>query len=144
MDKIVKTIVRAFRKGNKLLIFGCGGSAATASHFAAEFIGKGLPAISLTDSSIITALANDFGFDEVFARQIDALGKKEDVVIALSTSGKSQAVLQGITMARVKGLKVIDWPRNRKKNNDIDTARIQEYQLKLIHDVYLEVVRKMQ
>src|SRR6266700_5502030 len=89
-------ITGCLRGGGKLLLFGNGGSAADAQHLAAEFVGRfvrerdGLPAIALTtDSSILTAVGNDYGFDRIFARQLQALGRPGDVAIALSTSGNS-------------------------------------------------------
>jgi D-sedoheptulose 7-phosphate isomerase len=98
----------------KLLLFGNGGSAADAQHLAAEFVGRfiierpGLAAIALTtDSSILTAMANDYGFDRVFARQIEALGRPGDVAIGLSTSGNSANVLAAMKQAANQGLKTI-------------------------------------
>jgi len=97
----------ALKRGNKVLIMGNGGSAADSQHFAAELVGrflmerKGLPAIALTtDSSILTAVGNDYGFDEVFSRQVEALALPGDVVIGLSTSGNSKNVLQAIVKAK--------------------------------------------
>ena len=139
MNFISKQIIECFSRGGKLLILGCGGSNAEASHMAAEFIGKGFPAIALNDPSIITALANDFSFEEVFCRWIFALGKQGDIVITLSTSGRSKSVLNAMDAANRMGLDIIDWPRKKQKKNDYDTAWIQEYQLELIHTVYLEV-----
>ena len=134
---ISKKLIDAFKAGNKVLIFGCGGLAAEASHFAGELVCKykherrALPAIALTvDPSIITAISNDYGFKFVFSRQIEALGKPGDVAIALSTSGKSQSVLNGIQKATELGLTVIDWPREGE-----ETGYIQEGQLCLIHEV---------
>ena len=129
--QIAKIIIDAFWNGGKVIIFGCGGSMAEASHFAGELVGIGVPAIALNDPSVLTALANDFRFDEVFSRQIFTLGKTEDIAIALSTSGKSKSVLNGIKMAEEVGVNVIDWPRKGKT-----TEEIQEYQLGLIHKVY--------
>ena len=100
-------ITACFRSGGKLLFFGNGGSAADAQHLAAEFVGRfvrertGLPAIALTtDSSILTAVGNDYGFDRVFARQLEALGRAGDVAIGISTSGNSPNVLEGIKAAK--------------------------------------------
>lgn|SRR3990167_10217305 len=138
-DKITRRVLDCFRHGNKLIFMGCGGSSAMSDHAAGEFLGKGFPAISLTNPAIITAIGNDYGFDEVYSRQITALGVDGDIVIALSTSGKSKSILNGLQRAREMGLVTIDWPRNRIKKNDLDTARIQEYQLKLIHNIYLAV-----
>src|ERR1700693_4802973 len=103
-------IVAAFRQGNKLLLFGNGGSAADAQHLAAEFVGRyvaeraPLPAIALTtDSSALTAIGNDYGFEQVFVRQIRALGRRGDVAIAISTSGRSRNVILGIEAAGAGG-----------------------------------------
>ena len=103
-----------FQNGNKLLLCGNGGSAADAQHIAAEFVVRyeqkrhALPAIALTtDSSILTAHANDFDFDSVFARQIEALGNAGDTLIAISTSGNSKNIIQAAQIARDKNLNVI-------------------------------------
>lgn len=143
-NSIVKTIVDAFERGNKLLICGNGGSAAMAQHMAAEFICKfehnrqPLPAIALTtDTSILTAIGNDFGFDHIFSRQITALRKPGDVLLLLSTSGKSENIIVAKNRAELwKELIIIDFPRKGKS-----TAKIQEYQFKLMHDVCREVER---
>ena len=108
------TIADCINAGGKLLFFGNGGSAADAQHLAAEFVGRfvferrALPAIALTtDSSILTAVGNDYGFDQVFARQIEALGQPNDVAIAISTSGNSPNVVAAIKQASSKKLKTI-------------------------------------
>ncbi|HEY1578198.1 MAG TPA: D-sedoheptulose 7-phosphate isomerase [Terracidiphilus sp.] len=100
--------------GGKLLLFGNGGSAADAQHLAAEFVGRfvverpGLAAIALTtDSSILTAVANDYGFERVFARQIEALGRPGDVAIGISTSGNSPNVIEAVNKAKEQDLKTI-------------------------------------
>ena len=100
--------------GGKLLVFGNGGSAADAQHLAAEMVGRferereGLPAIALTaDASVVTSVANDFTFDWVFARQVEALGKREDVALGISTSGRSPNVLMALEAANAKGMKTI-------------------------------------
>jgi len=107
-------IINCLRSGGKVLFFGNGGSAADSQHLAAEFVGRfvreraGLPAIALTtDSSILTAVGNDYGFDQVFARQIQALGRAGDVGVAISTSGNSPNVLEGVKEAKKRGLEVI-------------------------------------
>lgn len=107
-------ITSCLRARGKLLFFGNGGSAADAQHLAAEFVGRfvreraGLPAIALTtDSSILTAVGNDYGFDRVFSRQVQTLGRPGDVAIAISTSGNSQNVLEAVQAARNGNLKVI-------------------------------------
>jgi D-sedoheptulose 7-phosphate isomerase len=107
-------ITTCLRAGGKLLFFGNGGSAADAQHLAAEFVGRfvreraGLPAIALTtDSSILTAVGNDYGFDQIFARQVQALGRPNDVAIAISTSGNSPNIIEGVKAARKGYLKTI-------------------------------------
>jgi D-sedoheptulose 7-phosphate isomerase len=104
----------AFKSGGKVLIFGNGGSAADAQHFSCELVGRfmrqrrALPAIALTvDSSAVTAIANDFGFDRVFVRQIEALGRPGDVAIGISTSGASANVVAGLQYARSRGLATV-------------------------------------
>jgi len=107
-------IARCLRGGGKLLLFGNGGSAADAQHLAAEFVGRfrierqALPAIALTtDSSILTAVGNDYGFDQIFARQVQALGRPGDVAIGISTSGNSPNVNGAIKQAAKQDLKTI-------------------------------------
>jgi D-sedoheptulose 7-phosphate isomerase len=109
-------IAASFRSGGKLLLCGNGGSAADCQHMAAELVGRltrerdrpGLPAIALTtDTSFLTAHANDVGFDQVFARQIQALGSAGDVLLAISTSGSSRNVLAAAEEARRRGLSVV-------------------------------------
>jgi phosphoheptose isomerase len=104
----------ALAAGGKLLVFGNGGSAADAQHMASELVGRferereALAAIALTtDSSIVTSVANDFTFDWVFARQIEALGRREDVALGISTSGRSANVLTAIEAANARGMKTI-------------------------------------
>ena len=103
VESAVRLLERTFRAGGKLLLFGNGGSAADAQHVAAELVGRfereraPLPAVALTtDTSALTALANDFGFERVFERQVDALARPGDVVVAISTSGASRNVLNGV------------------------------------------------
>jgi D-sedoheptulose 7-phosphate isomerase len=111
-----ETIAAAFAAGGKVLLCGNGGSAADCQHFAAEFVSqlrkefprRGLPAIALTtDTSVLTAYANDFGFDGVFERQVRALGRTGDVLVALSTSGNSENVRRAVRAARELGLRTI-------------------------------------
>ena len=103
LTQAIDVLVKAFQRGNKLLLFGNGGSAADAQHIAAEFVNRfmierpPLPAIAFTtDTSILTSIANDYSYNEVFAKQVQALGKKGDVAIALSTSGNSSNVIAAI------------------------------------------------
>jgi D-sedoheptulose 7-phosphate isomerase len=108
---LAHTISRAFKHGKKLMLCGNGGSAADAQHIAAEFVNRlqrerqPLPALALTtDTSIITSIANDYGYDEVFSKQIEALGVKGDILLAISTSGSSGNIVSAIHAAREKGL----------------------------------------
>lgn len=110
IESCVHTLIEALSQGGKILVMGNGGSAADAQHLAAEFVGrfllerKALPAIALTtDTSILTAIGNDYGFDEVFKRQIEALAAPGDVVIGISTSGNSVNVERGMLTAREAG-----------------------------------------
>ena len=110
IEESINEIIKCFSTENKVVIFGNGGSAADAQHIVAEFIGrfqkerKSLPAIALTtDSSIITALANDYSYDIIFSRQCESLVKKGDVIIGISTSGNSKNVEEGIKTAKKMG-----------------------------------------
>jgi len=114
IEQAAEMISSAFEQGCKVLIFGNGGSAADSQHIAAEFIGRfqkerrALPAIALsTDTSILTALANDYHFDIVFSRQIEGLGQPGDIALGISTSGNSRNVVEAIARARQLGLKTI-------------------------------------
>jgi len=114
IETAAKLLMETFARGNKILLCGNGGSAADAQHIAAEFVvryekkRRALPAIALTtDTSILTAHANDFDFDSVFARQIEALGNAGDTLIAISTSGNSKNIIQAAQIARAKNLNVI-------------------------------------
>ena len=110
IEKSAHAIVSTLREGGKVMVMGNGGSAADAQHFAAELVGRflttrrGLPAIALTtDSSILTAVGNDFGFDQVFSRQVEALAHADDLVVGISTSGNSENVLRGLAVAKEHG-----------------------------------------
>ena len=110
--KFSHEIADAFKRGNKLLIFGNGGSAADAQHLAAEFVNRmlierpPLPALALTtDSSILTSVGNDYSYKEIFSKQVKALGKKGDIALGISTSGKSANVVEALKVASKLGLK---------------------------------------
>lgn len=114
IEKASEMIVSALKSGNKLLLAGNGGSAADAQHIAAEFINRfkfdrpALPAIALTtDTSVITSIANDYNFNSIFARQAEAIGNKGDIFIAISTSGSSANLVEGLRTARDKGILTI-------------------------------------
>lgn len=146
-------LVEAFKRSGKLLVMGNGGSAADAQHFAAEIVGrfkmerKALPAIALsTDTSILTAIGNDYGYDAVFRRQIEALACSGDVVVGISTSGNSPNVLNALELARERGCCTIGLlgkdGGSIKDMCDLalvvpssDTPRIQEGHITIIHIV---------
>ncbi len=150
-------IFETFRKGKKILICGNGGSAADAQHLAAEFVGRyeteriGLPAIALTtDTSALTALSNDYGFERIFARQIEALAAEDDCLIAISTSGNSPNVISAVMSARKKGCKIIGMTgaKGKKLASLCDkcilipaerTARIQEAHITIAH-IWCEII----
>lgn len=107
-------MINCLQAGNKILVCGNGGSAADAQHFAAELVNRflmerqPLPAISLTtDTSILTAIANDYGYDQIFAKQIQALGNRGDVLLAISTSGNAENVVAAVQEAKSQGLKIV-------------------------------------
>src|SRR4030042_3562324 len=116
---VIDALTAALKAGNKILLFGNGGSAAAAQHIAAEFINRflierpPLPAIALTtDTSILTSVSNDTAFVDIFAKQIKALGKEGDVVIALSTSGNSPNVIRAVEVTKEIGIKTIAFSGN--------------------------------
>ena len=161
IEKSIHAIVKCFKKGNKIVLFGNGGSAADAQHVAAEFIGrfkinrKSLPAIALTSNpSIITAISNDFSFDSVFSRQCESLISKGDVVIGISTSGNSLNVKKGINTSKKNGAVTIGLLGNNggsiKKCVDIplivnstSTPHIQEVHRTICHIVCEIVENKL-
>ncbi len=155
-DKIVQAvdiINKALNEKGKLILFGNGGSAADSQHIAAEFIGrfqkerKSIAAIALTtDTSIITALSNDYNFDIIFERQIEGLGLVDDVAIAFSTSGNSKNVIEGLKKAKKIGMKTISFTGGDgggiKEFSDVclivpskNTARIQESHICMAHAI---------
>ena len=153
----IKLISHAFEAGNKLFFFGNGGSAADAQHLAAEFVNRyvmdrpPLPAIALTtDTSILTSVSNDFTFNEIFAKQLRALGKEGDVAIAISTSGNSSNVIKAVEVAKEMRMKTVALTGNDggvlAKKADISlnvsstsTPRIQETHI-LIGHILCEMV----
>jgi D-sedoheptulose 7-phosphate isomerase len=114
MARVSEILVHALRQGNKALFFGNGGSAADAQHIAAEFVGRfafdrpALPALALSvNSSCVTAIANDYGYDLIFTRQLEALARPGDVAIGISTSGNSPNVIEAMSTARKMGLHTV-------------------------------------
>jgi len=157
IERCAGVIGETFGAGRKVLICGNGGSAADAQHMAAEFVGRyetdrrGLPAIALTtDTSALTALANDLGFENVFARQVNALAAEGDCLIAISTSGTSPNVIAAVMAARKLGCKVIGMTgaKGKKLASLCDacilvpserTARIQEGHITIAH-IWCEII----
>ena len=160
-SQAVEHMAVCLEKGRKILVFGNGGSASQAQHFAAELVNRylkiraPLPAIALsTDTSALTSIANDFSFDLVFSRQIEALGEKGDMAIGLSTSGNSQNIIYAFESARKKGLKTIAITGNGggKMASVCDylldvpsdaTPRIQEVHLLILHILAEEIEKKL-
>jgi len=112
--KVSELLVKTFTQGNKVMLFGNGGSAADSQHIAAEFVGRfafnrpALPALALSvNTSCVTAIGNDYGFDQVFSRQIEALGRPADMAIGISTSGNSPNVLKGFEVAKKMGIHTV-------------------------------------
>jgi len=153
VQNATEIILKCFKSGGKLLVFGNGGSAADAQHIAAEFVNRfnlnrpALPCIALTtDTSLITSICNDDSFESLFSRQIEALGKKGDVAIGITTGGKSANIINGLNTARSLKLKTIGLIGNdpSKIRNYADclisvpsdvTARIQELHITVAHIV---------
>lgn len=151
IKEVAEVISKILNEEGKILIFGNGGSATDASHIAAEFVNRfkrerpGLPAIALnTDMAVLTAIANDYDYSEVFARQIKALGQQGDIAIGISTSGLSKNVMKAIEVAKKRGLKTIAFTstKGEKLISKVDyafavpseeTPRIQETHITLGH-----------
>ena len=160
IEQTIEKITKCLKNGKKIIIFGNGGSAADAQHIVAEFIGrfklerKTLPAIALTsNSSIITALANDYSYDTIFSRQCEGLVQKGDIVIGISTSGKSLNVKKGLMVSKKKGAITIGLLGNKggiiRKICDIpiivdssSTPRIQEAHRTIYHIICEEVEKE--
>ncbi len=149
---VTECISRCFQQGNKLMLCGNGGSAADAQHVAAEFVNRfclervALPAIALTtDTSILTCIGNDSTFEHIFSRQVEALAKPKDVLVGISTSGRSANVLRALDVARVHQMVTIGFTGAHGKETMVpkcdycliipstDTARIQECHLFVLH-----------
>ena len=159
IEKAAELIINALRNGKKIILAGNGGSAEMSSHIAAEYVGrynlgrKGLPAISLAaDLAAVTAIGNDYGFDRIFERQLEALGKEGDVFIALTTSGNSPNLIKAVEVAKKIGINVIGLlgkGGGKLKNTSSveiiipssNTPRIQEAHLMILH-IICELVEK--
>ena len=159
--KIAAAMIDALRSGHKILIIGNGGSAADAQHIAAEIIGRykqersAYAAIALTtDTSALTSIANDYGFEQVFARQVEGLGQRGDVLLALSTSGKSPNILAALRLARERGLVTVGFTGNKGANLQAlcdhllvapgdDTPVIQQIHLAVAHGICDDIEQTM-
>ncbi len=155
-----KVVANAYKNNKKVILFGNGGSAADAQHIAAELVGKyrlvrsGLPALALTtNTSIITAIGNDFSFDDVFSHQIETFGEEGDIAIGITTSGKSKNVINGLKKARKRRLTTIvltgkDGMQLKKITDycicvpSVDTPRIQEIHITIGH-IICEIVERL-
>jgi D-sedoheptulose 7-phosphate isomerase len=165
--EVAKAVAATFNDGNKILLFGNGGSSTDASHIAAEFINRfkrerpGLPAIALnTDMAVITSIANDYDFSDIFARQVKALGVEGDMVFAMSTSGNSPNVIKALDVAKKKKIKTVLLTGSKGEKlaakttysfvvPSDNTARVQETHITLGHvlclmveEILFEVPRK--
>jgi D-sedoheptulose 7-phosphate isomerase len=158
---IAAAIIAALRAGNRILLIGNGGSAADAQHIAAEIIGRykqdrpAYAAIALTtDTSVLTAVANDYGFEQVFARQVEGLGRRGDVLLALSTSGRSPNILTALRKARELGLVTIGFTGLKGEalgtlcdhlfvSPSDDTPVVQQIHLTVAHGICDEIERTM-
>lgn len=151
IEGIAGMISASLKLGGKILICGNGGSASDSQHIAAEFVNKfrldrkPMPAVSMTtDTSILTSISNDYGFGSIFEKQVEALGKRGDVLIAISTSGKSENIIRAIRAAKRKGMKTVALTGESgiREKTDIclkvpskETPRIQEAHITALHIV---------
>lgn len=157
IEALVGRLTDALGRGGKLIAFGNGGSAADAQHFAGELLGRfratrrPLPAMALTtDPSVVTCIANDFAYEDLFARQVEALAGRDDVVIGITTSGSSENVVRGLRAARDRGALAVAWtgadpgPAGRAAElvlavPSTTTARIQEVHTLAMHVICVAV-----
>jgi D-sedoheptulose 7-phosphate isomerase len=161
VETVGEHLAAAIGRGRKILICGNGGSAADAQHFAAELIGRfeqersAWPAIALTtDTSILTAIGNDYGYDDVFARQVQGLGGKGDILMGISTSGNSTNVVRAVEMARAAGMETVgllghdggalnSLVDHSVVIDDPKTARIQEAHIFILHFWAMQIEQSM-
>lgn len=159
IDLVSQTIINAYKSNKKVILFGNGGSAADAQHLAAELMNKfyldrkSLPAIALTvNTSILTAIGNDYSFEQIFCKQLEGISEKEDIAIGISTSGNSKNVIEGLKLAKKNKLFTVGFTgKNGGKINNIvdvcinipldDTPKIQEVHITVGH-IICEIVEK--
>mgnify|MGYP000978117090 CR=1 FL=1 len=162
IEKAIMLMYNTLTTGGKILFAGNGGSAADAQHFAAELVGRykkeraGYAAIALTtDSSILTAWANDYDYDTVFSRQLEALGKEGDVFVGISTSGNSKNIIKAVEVAQKKNIKIVLFLGKDggllKDKGDVslivpsnNTPRIQEMHMLFLHSMCEELEKKLE
>jgi D-sedoheptulose 7-phosphate isomerase len=158
---IATVMIDALRSGNKILLIGNGGSAADAQHIAAEIVGRykqdrpAYAAVALTtDTSALTAIANDYGFEQLFARQVEGLGQRGDVLLALSTSGRSPNILAALRVARARGLVTVGFTGSKGEalgalcdhlfvSPSDDTPIVQQIHLTIAHGICDEIEQTM-
>lgn len=161
ISKISSVIIEAYRKKNKVILFGNGGSAADAQHVAGELVNRlqmereALPAIALTtDSSVLTSIANDYDYSRIFARQMEAFAREGDVAIGISTSGSSPNVIEAVKVAKEKGAKTVGFTGTKggKLAELVDfvirvpsdeTPRVQESHITILHIICCLVEREL-
>jgi D-sedoheptulose 7-phosphate isomerase len=160
IERISKIVIKAYKNGKKVVLFGNGGSAADAQHIAGELVSKfmlertGLPAIALTtNTSILTAIGNDYGYDQVFSKQVEAVVERGDIVIGISTSGSSPNVIEGVRAAKEKGAITIGFTgRGGELAQAVDhciqvpssnTPRIQEAHITIGHIICYLVEKEL-
>lgn len=161
ISKVSSVIIEAYRKKNKVILFGNGGSAADAQHVAGELVNRlqmereALPAIALTtDSSVLTSIANDYDYSRIFARQMEAFVKEGDVAIGISTSGSSPNVIEAVKVAKEKGAKTVGFTGTKggKLAELVDfvisvpsdeTPRVQESHITIFHVICCLVEREL-
>lgn len=159
IQKITEAVINCYKNGNKILVCGNGGSAADAQHMSGEFLNRfkmernPWPCIALTtDTSTITAIGNDYSFDDIFSKQVEAHGREGDILIGISTSGKSKNVIKAVETAKKKGMVSIGFLGNDGGNlgklcdlplivNSKDTPRIQESHTLIMH-IMCEIVEQ--
>ncbi len=161
IEKIIEVMLTSLKSNKKILIAGNGGSASDAQHFAGEIVGRfllerrGMPAISLsTDTSVLTCVGNDYGFDSIFSRQVEAIGEAGDVLFGISTSGNSENIIKAVEEAKKKEITTIGFlGRDGGKLKNIcdinliipfeKTARVQEVHIIAIHTICKIVEERM-
>jgi len=145
VDNAASLMFEAIKSGGKILSCGNGGSMCDAMHFAEEMTGcfreqrQGLPAIAIADPSHITCTANDYGFEAIFSRYVEAVGKEGDVLFAISTSGNSENIIQATKVARNQGLKVVALTGN----SGGDLAKIANVEVRIPHQGYADRIQEM-